>query len=91
MRRLVRNTGVVFDALTERDGQLRALITNSNRVFQTTARARRASSRTTFRALPTFEPSRRTTRQPPRRSSRNNANPLVTQLRPGGAPAVARR
>ena len=30
---LVSNTGVVFEALTERGGQLRSLIENSNRVF----------------------------------------------------------
>ena len=35
--RLVRDTGAVFDALTERQGQLRELIANSNRVFETTA------------------------------------------------------
>ena len=40
VQRLVANTGVVFEALTERDGQLRELIENSNRVFATTARAR---------------------------------------------------
>jgi phospholipid/cholesterol/gamma-HCH transport system substrate-binding protein len=34
--RLVRNTAVVFNALSERDGQLADLITNSNRVFRTT-------------------------------------------------------
>src|SRR4029079_8687846 len=37
VQRLVADTGVVFDALTERDGQLASLITNSNKVFPTTA------------------------------------------------------
>src|SRR5207249_6992482 len=37
VQRLVRNTGVVFDALTARDSQLRSLIQSSNRVFATTA------------------------------------------------------
>ena len=37
MQQLVRNTGVVFGALSERRGQLRGLITNANAVFQTTA------------------------------------------------------
>ena len=55
MRQLVRNTGEVFDALSERDGQLASLITNSNRVFATTARAQPGPRRPTFRALPTFE------------------------------------
>ena len=36
-RKLVRNTGVVFNALTARQDQLTELISNSNRVFQTTA------------------------------------------------------
>ena len=52
-RRFVRDTGVVFDALTERQGQLRDLIVNSNRVFETTA-ARDAELAETFRILPTF-------------------------------------
>ena len=48
--RLISNTGVVFEALTERDGQLRDLIENSNtRVRDDGARAtascRRRSSR----------------------------------------------
>jgi len=37
-RSLVRDTGVVFEALTERQGQLRQLIVNSNRLWETTAR-----------------------------------------------------
>ena len=55
VRRLVRNTGEVFDALSERDGQLRSLITNSNTRLRDDRRAQRASSQETFRALPTFE------------------------------------
>src|SRR5205085_9725380 len=35
--KLVSNTGVVFNALSARDGQLRSLIENSNNVFATTA------------------------------------------------------
>ena len=45
VQRLIRDTGVVFEALTERDDQLRELIENSNRVFATTAAARPASCR----------------------------------------------
>src|SRR6185312_9290002 len=33
LHNFVKNTGVVFHALTERDGQLRSLVTNSNDVF----------------------------------------------------------
>ena len=42
-RSLVSNTGVVFDALSERDGQLRSLIENANRVFAGDRRARRGA------------------------------------------------
>ena len=87
-----RNTGEVFDALTERDGQLRSLIDNSNAFFSTTAqrdqRARRSlprrcrpssESKTTLERLDQFA---------------DNTNPLVTQLRPAArelSPDAARR
>jgi virulence factor Mce-like protein len=79
-RGLVRDTGVVFDALTERRGQLQALVQNSNRVFETTA-ARDRELAATFVALPTFL---RETRATTTRLSAfaKNADPLVTQLRP---------
>ena len=80
VRRLIRNTGDVFAALTERRGQLRELITNSNRVFQTTAQ-RDKDLADTFHILPTFlQESRKTLTRVTRFA--NNANPLVTQLRP---------
>ena len=50
-RKLVRNTGVVFNALTARTGQLTELISNSNRVFQTTAE-RNQQLAAAFRAFP---------------------------------------
>ena len=79
-RGLVRDTGVVFDALTERRGQLQALVQNSNRVFETTA-ARDRELAATFVALPTFL---RETRATTTRLSAfaKTADPLVTQLRP---------
>jgi phospholipid/cholesterol/gamma-HCH transport system substrate-binding protein len=80
LSRLVSNTGVVFAALTERDGQLRSLIENSNRVFATTA-ARDKDLQEAFVALPTFERESRTTLTRLTKFA-NNANPLVTQLRP---------
>jgi ABC-type transporter Mla subunit MlaD len=49
----IKNTGVVFDALTERDGQLADWITNSNDLLTTTAR-RDAEISALFRAFPTF-------------------------------------
>ena len=77
---LVSNTGVVFEALTERDGQLRSLIENSGRVFQATA-SRDEELKQTFIALPTFERESDLTLQ--RLAEFSEAtNPLITQLRP---------
>jgi phospholipid/cholesterol/gamma-HCH transport system substrate-binding protein len=77
---VVRDTGEVFDALSERDGQLRSLIENSNRVFATTA-ARNRELEATFRALPTFERESTITLARLTQFSKDT-NPLVTQLRP---------
>jgi len=79
-RSLVRDTGAVFAALSERRGQLRDLVSNSNRLFATTAR-RSAELADTFTVLPTFL---RETRSTVRSLTAfaDNANPLVTQLRP---------
>jgi phospholipid/cholesterol/gamma-HCH transport system substrate-binding protein len=78
--RLVSNTGVVFDALTQRDGQLTDLIRQSNRVFQTTAQ-RNEALRQIFIAFPTFlDQSRLTTVRLTRFAK--ETNPLITQLRP---------
>lgn len=78
--RLLADTGAVFEALTERQGQLRELIENSERVFATTA-ARDRELRETFLALPTFE---RESRQTVTRLAQfaRDTDPLVTQLRP---------
>lgn len=78
--RLVKNTGVVFNALSERQGQLRGLIQNSATVFDTTAQ-RDEDLREAFRALPTFLDESRLTLQR-LESFAANANPLITQLRP---------
>ncbi len=79
-RTLVRDTGEVFGALSERRGQLRGLIESSNRVFETTA-ARSDRLAEAFVALPTFL---RETRSTTTRLSAFAADtdPLVTQLRP---------
>jgi phospholipid/cholesterol/gamma-HCH transport system substrate-binding protein len=80
VRRLIRNTGSVFGALTERQGQLRSLVVNSNRVFETTARRDKELAQT-FQVLPTFlEESRKTLVRTTQFAA--DANPLVTQLRP---------
>jgi len=78
--KLVRNTAVVFDALTERDGQLADLITNSNRVFETTA-ARDRELQEAFQAFPTFEDQSRSISVRLTRFA-NDTNPLINQLRP---------
>ena len=49
----MRDTGEVFDALSERKGQLRDLISNSNRTWQAIA-SRDQQLADTFRVLPTF-------------------------------------
>jgi phospholipid/cholesterol/gamma-HCH transport system substrate-binding protein len=77
---VVRDTGEVFDALSERDGQLRSLIDSSNTVFATTA-ARNRELEETFRALPTFEKESQTTLARLTKFAKDT-NPLVTQLRP---------
>ena len=80
VRRLVNNTGVVFNALTARDSQLRSLIENSDKVFSTTA-SRDADLQEIFRVLPTFESeASKTTKRLD--SYARNTNPLVTKLKP---------
>jgi len=79
-RQFVRDTGEVFEALSERQGQLRGLITNTEAVFSTTA-ARNRSLQETFIALPTFlDESRLLLERLDRFAA--DTNPLVTQLRP---------
>jgi phospholipid/cholesterol/gamma-HCH transport system substrate-binding protein len=80
VKQLVNNTGVVFEALSERRGQLRGLIENAGTVFATTARRNR-DLRETFVALPTFlDESRLTLNRLD--SFAANTNPLITQLHP---------
>jgi virulence factor Mce-like protein len=80
VRRLVRNTGDVSLALSERDHQLRSLVTNSNTVFKTTA-LRNEELTAAFKALPTFEKEGKATVDRLTTFSKS-ANPLITQLRP---------
>jgi len=77
---LVRDTGVVFDALSARGNQLSSLITNSNTVFATTAAANQQLA-DTFVALPTFQ---RESRETLDRlvTFADVTNPLITQLQP---------
>ena len=80
VRQFVRNTGVVLNALSARQGQLQGLIRNSNAVFQTTAR-RNQDLQDLFVVLPTFlDESQLTLNRLDRFAA--NTNPLITQLRP---------
>src|SRR3954466_3417785 len=80
VRGVVRDTGVVFNALTARDNELASLITNSNTVFETTA-ARDQDLKALFQVLPTFNVESTRTLNALDRFA-HNANPVVTALHP---------
>lgn len=80
LRASVHNTGVVFDALTEREGQLRGLFANGERAVHAAAQASQAFA-SAFRVLPAFERDS----QPALRSIDSvgtDAIPLLDQIRP---------
>jgi phospholipid/cholesterol/gamma-HCH transport system substrate-binding protein len=79
-RRFIRDTGVVFAALTERKGQFRDLIVNSNRTWRAIASRDRQLAET-FRVFPTFLREGRATTERTTAFALE-ANPLVDQLRP---------
>jgi virulence factor Mce-like protein len=76
LRRLVRNTGVVFGALSAERGQLRGLIQNSKRTFSATAEAQESLAET-ISIFPTFLDESRLTADRLRVFS-NATRPLVT-------------
>ncbi len=78
--RLVRNTGVVFGALTEREDQLRALMVNTDQAFTATASQKEALAET-FQIFPTFLDESRATMVDLESFSRET-RPLVRDLRP---------
>lgn len=80
LKRMVRDTGVVFDALSERDTQLQQSIVNSNTVFTTTARLNRQLA-DVFTVLPTFESESTKTLNQLKDLSESGA-PLMKQLIP---------
>ncbi len=80
VRRLVRNGGEVFTALSERRGQLQGLIRNADTVFSTTARRNR-DLQDAFVALPTFLDESRFTLDRLKRFA-DDTDPLVKQLDP---------
>ena len=85
VRRLVSATGDFFGAISEREGELRGLITDSNRLFQTTA-ARNRDLADVFRALPRFE-REATLTLPQLTSFAHEARPVVRRLQPAASEA----
>src|SRR6185503_9342850 len=80
LRRLIKNTGVVFGALTEREDQLHNLVVNTRDVFDETAR-RNESLAQIISILPTFlDESRATFRRTERFA--HDARPVIRLLRP---------
>jgi phospholipid/cholesterol/gamma-HCH transport system substrate-binding protein len=77
---MIASTGHVFDALSERHGELRALIAESNRLFEVTAR-RDDELAAIFEELPRFQRESRLT-LPRLTEFAEAATPVVTQLQP---------
>jgi phospholipid/cholesterol/gamma-HCH transport system substrate-binding protein len=80
VQRLVKNTGVVFAALTQNEAQLHNLITGSKATFDATA-ANNDALAETIRIFPTFEDESKATLARVQRFSQDT-NPLITDLRP---------
>ncbi|HEX6457958.1 MAG TPA: MlaD family protein [Thermoleophilaceae bacterium] len=80
LHNLVKNTGVVFHALTQRQGVLRQLIVNSNNVFSAT-QARDKALAQVFFILPTFEDESKATLAR-LQTFAQNTHPLVNDLKP---------
>lgn len=80
LRASIHNTGVVFDALTEREGQYRGLFANGERAFHGAALASKAFARA-FSALPAFERNSQTALRSID-SFATDAIPLLDQIRP---------
>lgn len=80
LRGLVRDTGDVFAALTERDQELAGVITGSNATFGALAEQERALA-DSFQVLPTFQRELRTTLTR-LDEFRDNTHPLVRDLIP---------
>jgi phospholipid/cholesterol/gamma-HCH transport system substrate-binding protein len=80
VQRLVKNTGVVFGALTQNEAQLRNLITGSKRTFDATASKQDALAET-IRIFPTFLDESKATLARVQRFS-TDTDPLIQDLRP---------
>jgi virulence factor Mce-like protein len=79
VRRTIKHTGRVFNALAAEEGQLRGLITNGNETFEALA-ARDESLAQTFEVFPTFLRETRTTLARLDRFAANT-RPLVNELK----------
>ena len=77
---VIRGTGEVFDALSERDHQLRGLIVNGERAFGALAQSSQAFAQA-FRELPAFEHNSSVALRSID-SLATAANPVLDQLRP---------
>ncbi len=78
--RMIRSTGDFFDAISERQGQLQALITESNRLFETIA-TRDEAFADIWREFPRFERESMIT-LPRLTQFAERAEPVVKQLQP---------
>src|SRR4051812_19648842 len=79
VRRLVKNTGVVFGAINERQGALHDLVLNANNVFEAT-QSRDEALAETFAIFPTFLDESKATLARLEGFSRN-AHPLINDLK----------
>jgi virulence factor Mce-like protein len=79
VRALVKNTGVVFDALASRDHQLQGLIVNGEHTFHALAESSQAFA-SAFRALPTFQKNSRTALKELDRFA-DDASPFLDEFR----------
>src|SRR3954454_16482046 len=80
VRRLFRNTGVVFNALSQNQNALHGLIVNSDRVFSAT-QAQREALKQTFATFPTFLDESKATMARLETFSQDT-RPLIRNLRP---------
>ncbi len=80
VRALVKNTGVVFNALAGRDHQLEGLIVNGERTFHAAAESSQAFAEA-WRALPAFERNSRTALKELDRFAAD-ASPFLDEFRP---------
>jgi virulence factor Mce-like protein len=80
LRKLIANTGVTFNALSQNEGQLRSLVTTGEQVFSATARQNKALAET-FQIFPTFlDESKATLAR--LRTFALDTDPLIKDLRP---------